>query len=136
MAKPAGLVAAVSLGLLSVALLASTANAGPPFRTDDPEPVDYQHWEFYSFSTGTHVSDDMPFQIGAAARRAERHVQLLVGEFAGLKRRHLAHRINGEIAGRQIVPLLILSSLISQGTSTSSSTHSAMDGATGRYGRW
>jgi hypothetical protein len=22
--------------------------AGPPFRTDDPEPVDYQHWEFYT----------------------------------------------------------------------------------------
>ena len=21
--------------------------AGPPFVTDDPEPVDYQHWEFY-----------------------------------------------------------------------------------------
>jgi len=21
--------------------------AGPPFRTDDPEPVEYQHWEFY-----------------------------------------------------------------------------------------
>jgi hypothetical protein len=24
-----------------------TALAGPPFVTDDPEPVDYQHWEFY-----------------------------------------------------------------------------------------
>ncbi len=21
--------------------------AGPPFRTDDPQPVDFQHWEFY-----------------------------------------------------------------------------------------
>ncbi|MDR3568008.1 MAG: hypothetical protein P4L43_08280 [Syntrophobacteraceae bacterium] len=21
--------------------------AGPPFRTDDPQPVDYRHWEFY-----------------------------------------------------------------------------------------
>ena len=21
--------------------------AGPPFLTDDPEPVDYQNWEFY-----------------------------------------------------------------------------------------
>ena len=29
--------------------------AGPPFRTDDPEPVDYQHYEFYTFSTGMHV---------------------------------------------------------------------------------
>ena len=24
-----------------------TALAGPPFATDDPAPVDYQHWEFY-----------------------------------------------------------------------------------------
>lgn len=26
---------------------AFVALAGPPFVTDDPEPVDYQHWEFY-----------------------------------------------------------------------------------------
>jgi hypothetical protein len=25
----------------------STALAGPPFRTDDPEPVEYRHWEVY-----------------------------------------------------------------------------------------
>ncbi len=29
------------------------AFAGPPFRTDDPEPVDYQHFEIYLLSTGT-----------------------------------------------------------------------------------
>jgi hypothetical protein len=34
------------------------AVAGPPFRTDDPEPVDYQHWEVYGFSTGTKVTGD------------------------------------------------------------------------------
>ena len=28
--------------------------AGPPFLTDDPEPVDYQHWETYVFATGIH----------------------------------------------------------------------------------
>jgi hypothetical protein len=38
--------------------LATLAQAGPPFRTDDPEPVDYQHWEFYAFSAGTHVAGD------------------------------------------------------------------------------
>jgi hypothetical protein len=38
--------------------LAPLAKAGPPFRTDDPEPVDYQHWEFYAFSSGTHVAGD------------------------------------------------------------------------------
>ncbi len=43
---------AVRLGVvLAVALAASTARAGPPFLTDDPEPVDVDHWEAYVFST-------------------------------------------------------------------------------------
>jgi hypothetical protein len=29
----------------------STLLAGPPFLTDDPEPVPFKHWEFYLFST-------------------------------------------------------------------------------------
>ncbi len=29
--------------------------AGPPFLTDDPEPVDYGHWEIIGFSLGTLV---------------------------------------------------------------------------------
>jgi hypothetical protein len=48
--------AAMATGL--AALLPTAATAGPPFRTDDPEPVDYQHYEFYTFTTGTHVSGD------------------------------------------------------------------------------
>lgn len=32
--------------------LAMCAFAGPPFLTDDPEPVDYQHWETYLFTLG------------------------------------------------------------------------------------
>lgn len=28
-------------------LISSRAIAGPPFITDDPEPVEYLHWEFY-----------------------------------------------------------------------------------------
>jgi hypothetical protein len=44
--------------LWTLALIPGAALAGPPFRTDDPEPVDYQHWEFYTFTTGTHVKDD------------------------------------------------------------------------------
>ena len=56
-----------SKGLFRVAYLAviglvicrpELAQAGPPFMTDDPEPVDYQHYEFYTFSTGTAVSGD------------------------------------------------------------------------------
>ncbi len=39
-------------------LMPGIAKAGPPFLTDDPEPVDYQHYEFYTFSEGTHVGGD------------------------------------------------------------------------------
>ena len=28
-------------------LLSVAAHAGPPYATDDPEPVEYRHWEFY-----------------------------------------------------------------------------------------
>ena len=46
--------------ILNITLLAMGLNlilvthsfAGPPFLTDDPEPVDYQHWEAYLFSLG------------------------------------------------------------------------------------
>jgi hypothetical protein len=34
------------------------ANAGPPYRTDDPEPTPLGHYEFYTFSTGTVVRGD------------------------------------------------------------------------------
>jgi hypothetical protein len=34
------------------------AAAGPPFLTDDPEPVDYGHWEIIGFSMGTMVNGD------------------------------------------------------------------------------
>ena len=33
---------------------ARIAFAGPPFVTDDPEPVEYQHWEIYLASLPTH----------------------------------------------------------------------------------
>ena len=39
-------------------LVVTSAWAGPPFRTDDPEPVEYRHWEFYFFSQATHVRGD------------------------------------------------------------------------------
>jgi hypothetical protein len=40
---------------LLIVLLQSKNWAGPPFDTDDPEPVDYLHWEFY-------ISSIMEFQ--------------------------------------------------------------------------
>ncbi len=39
-------------------LVPAAANAGPPYRTDDPEPTPLGHYEFYTFSTGTVVHDD------------------------------------------------------------------------------
>jgi hypothetical protein len=38
--------------------LPSLALAGPPFLTDDPEPVDYQHWEINNYFAGGHVSGE------------------------------------------------------------------------------
>jgi len=44
--------------LLGLALTISAATAGPPFKTDDPEPVDYQHYELYFFTLGTNLRGD------------------------------------------------------------------------------
>ena len=47
------------LVLLALAILgfAETVYGGPPFLTDDPAPVDYQHWEFYVASMHTRTAD-------------------------------------------------------------------------------
>ena len=37
----------------------SPAYAGPPFITDDPEPVDPGQWEIYGFAAGTQVRGDI-----------------------------------------------------------------------------
>lgn len=46
-------------GLLWVVSFAALtlARGGPPFVTDDPVPVDYQHWEIYLASQYQHSSD-------------------------------------------------------------------------------
>jgi len=45
--------------LLTAAMVAvDAARAGPPFRTDDPEPVEYQHWEIYGFAAATQVQGE------------------------------------------------------------------------------
>jgi hypothetical protein len=45
---------------IGLALLSFTRNAcgGPPFVTDDPEPVDFHHWEFYVASQDTKLDGD------------------------------------------------------------------------------
>lgn len=53
-----------SLVLLAFLLAARTAFSGPPYFTDDPQPVDYRHWEFYVAATrvsdGRDVTGDAP----------------------------------------------------------------------------
>jgi hypothetical protein len=52
--------AASLFGLLTILFASGIARAGPPFRTDDPEPIDYRNYEFYTFATsdGTGVETD------------------------------------------------------------------------------
>jgi hypothetical protein len=45
------------LALLLLTLCSSSAFAGPPFATDDPEPVEYRHWEFYLASQHSKTAD-------------------------------------------------------------------------------
>lgn len=42
---------------LACALWVSRALAGPPYNTDDPEPVEYRHWELYLASQSMHSRD-------------------------------------------------------------------------------
>jgi hypothetical protein len=58
MASRLNALAAASALAASLAIFAGKAVAGPPFQTDDPEPVPYQHFEFYVFSVGTAVRND------------------------------------------------------------------------------
>jgi len=41
------------IGCLLCTLVPAASLAGPPFRTDDPEPVEYKHWEVYLASQGS-----------------------------------------------------------------------------------
>ena len=47
--------------IVSVVIALSNAQifAGPPFETDDPQPVDYLHWEFYVSSVMEYSSNDL-----------------------------------------------------------------------------
>lgn len=42
---------------VAILLIPSSAFAGPPYVTDDPEPVDYRHWELYLASQTSHDPD-------------------------------------------------------------------------------
>ena len=55
---PAGRAFGAIAVLFSVSM---AALAGPPFQTDDPEPIDFRNYEFYTFATsdGTPVETDI-----------------------------------------------------------------------------
>ena len=52
------LIALAAIATAGSSLLAGRAQAGPPYVTDDPEPVPYQHFEFYNLSLGTAIRGD------------------------------------------------------------------------------
>jgi hypothetical protein len=56
-ARPNVLIPVAMLSVMAV-LPSGRATAGPPFLTDDPEPVPYQHFEFYNLSLGTTIRGD------------------------------------------------------------------------------
>jgi hypothetical protein len=43
-------------------ILTARLCAGPPFLTDDPEPVDFRHWEAYLFTSGDTSDGDFVVQ--------------------------------------------------------------------------
>jgi hypothetical protein len=48
----------VLIGIFISFTISAAALAGPPFRTDDPEPVEYRHWEVYIASQGSVDRDE------------------------------------------------------------------------------
>jgi hypothetical protein len=61
-------------GGLALLLAASTvAVVGPPFQTDDREPIDYKNYEFYTFDR--HRGAGGGVQLGRAAERSPPHLE-------------------------------------------------------------
>ena len=48
----------IILAWAMVLILPQQALAGPPFVPDDPEPVEYQHWEINAFVAGGQTHDE------------------------------------------------------------------------------
>ena len=72
-----------------------SAQAGPPYQTDDPDPVEYRHWEFYLATQGVKADD-------VAAGTAP-HIEVNYGASPGLQVHVLvplayAHPAGGPVA--------------------------------------
>lgn len=74
MARPTAAGVRIASHVLVAALLSvGSAEAGPPFQTDDPEPVPLHHYEAYAFGVFDHSGDStsleapaFEFNVGAA----------------------------------------------------------------------
>ncbi len=62
-------------------MMAATAHAGPPFETDDPEPLPYHHGEGYLFASGSRSADGTTLD---AAPGMELNYSFLANTFAHL----------------------------------------------------
>ena len=67
------LVLTIIAGIFVLMIGTAISWAGPPFVTDDPEPVEYRHWEFYIASQ--YVHDD------AGVSATAPHIELNYGAF-------------------------------------------------------
>src|SRR5258708_2371617 len=54
-----------SILLAISSLLSASILAGPPFLTDDPVPVNYQHFKIISFATGGKSNSEINIQAPA-----------------------------------------------------------------------
>jgi hypothetical protein len=77
LAAPARGGCCVAALLAAALLLATPALAGPPYVTDDPQPVDYRHWEIYLAS--------MPSRDGGAWSGTAPHVEVNYGAAPNLQ---------------------------------------------------
>jgi hypothetical protein len=50
---------ASSLAFLLILLCSVTVLAGPPFQTDDPDPIDFRNFEFYTFASADGTGAEM-----------------------------------------------------------------------------
>jgi hypothetical protein len=55
----------IGIAMLAVAFVAcGEAWAGPPYKTDDPEPTEKGHWEIYSYASGLRASGATEGDVG------------------------------------------------------------------------
>ena len=78
--------AAWFLAAIAILMASRVAIAGPPFLTDDPEPIEYWHSEAYVFSTRQKGPDGKQYQLPAFDNR--RRQALHLSELRGLLQRH------------------------------------------------